>query len=67
MCVCVCVFVCLYSINMLKLNDWDMAEEILKKILKNKERVKTKEGDGAFYGPKIDVEILDSMGKLFSL
>ncbi len=43
---------------------WDLAESILKKVL-NKRKIKYKinEGDGAFYGPKIDFHIKDSLGR----
>ncbi len=43
---------------------WDKSEAILKKILeKKKEKFKINEGDGAFYGPKIDFHIKDSLGR----
>lgn len=43
---------------------WDKAEKILEKILK-KEKMdfKINKGDGAFYGPKIDFHIKDSLGR----
>ena len=43
---------------------WDKAEKDLKKAL-DQEKIKyqTKEKDGAFYGPKIDVNIADSLGR----
>lgn len=41
---------------------WDKAEETLKKVLdKNKLKYKLNKGDGAFYGPKIDFHIKDSL------
>jgi threonyl-tRNA synthetase len=45
-------------------NVWDKAEGILKKILEKsgKEHV-IKEGDGAFYGPKIDILMKDSLAR----
>lgn len=43
---------------------WDKAEETLKKVLdKNKLKYKLNKGDGAFYGPKIDFHIKDSLGR----
>lgn len=47
---------------------WDKAEKDLAQILKKK-RIKTgdKKGDGAFYGPKIDVHIKDSQGRDWQL
>jgi len=41
---------------------WDMAESILEKVLnKLKVTYKINKGDGAFYGPKIDFHIKDSL------
>jgi len=43
---------------------WDMAEKILGRVLKNKKvKFKINAGDGAFYGPKIDFHIKDSLGR----
>ena len=43
---------------------WDDAEEALRNALQGLGRpFKVKEGDGAFYGPKIDFEVLDSLGR----
>ncbi|MBU3905303.1 MAG: threonine--tRNA ligase [Nanoarchaeota archaeon] len=43
---------------------WEMAEGILKKVLEEKKmKYELNEGDGAFYGPKIDFHIKDSTGK----
>lgn len=43
---------------------WDMAEKILEKVLKaNKVKYKINKGDGAFYGPKIDFHVKDSLGR----
>ncbi|MCL1830241.1 MAG: threonine--tRNA ligase [Oscillospiraceae bacterium] len=43
---------------------WNKAEEALKKALeKNGKEYSINEGDGAFYGPKIDFHIKDSMGR----
>lgn len=44
--------------------DWDKAEDILEKVLKKtKMKYKINKGDGAFYGPKIDFHIKDSLGR----
>jgi len=43
---------------------WETAEKILEKVLKkNKIKYKLNKGDGAFYGPKIDFHIKDSLGR----
>jgi threonyl-tRNA synthetase len=43
---------------------WDEAEEGLKNaIIANDLDYTVDEGDGAFYGPKIDFEVLDSLGR----
>lgn len=43
---------------------WDLAENTLKKVLeKRKVKFKLNEGDGAFYGPKIDFHLKDSLGR----
>jgi threonyl-tRNA synthetase len=43
---------------------WDLAESTLKKVLeKRKIKFKLNEGDGAFYGPKIDFHLKDSLGR----
>ncbi|VVC03868.1 putative threonine--tRNA ligase 1 [Candidatus Bilamarchaeum dharawalense] len=43
---------------------WDIAENALKKALdKLGKKYKINEGDGAFYGPKIDFHIKDSLGR----
>ena len=43
---------------------WDMAEEALENILKKtKMKYKINAGDGAFYGPKIDFHLKDSLGR----
>ena len=43
---------------------WDKAEEVLKKALdKRKIKYKLNKGDGAFYGPKIDFHLKDSLGR----
>ncbi len=43
---------------------WDLAEKTLKKVLeKRKTKFKINKGDGAFYGPKIDFHLSDSLGR----
>jgi len=43
---------------------WNNATDILKKVVKEKGiKPEIKEKEGAFYGPKIDVDIKDSMGR----
>ena len=43
---------------------WDKAEKVLEKILKKKKiKYKTNKGEGAFYGPKIDFHIKDSLNR----
>jgi threonyl-tRNA synthetase len=48
--------------------DWNKAEKNLENALK-KEKIKfeVKEKDGAFYGPKIDVDIADALGRKWQL
>lgn len=50
-----------------KLSEWDAAEDQLKKALqefKGNDWI-LNPGDGAFYGPKIDVTVDDAMGREF--
>jgi len=43
---------------------WDKAENVLKRVLKRKKvKYKISEGEGVFYGPKIDYHIKDSLGR----
>jgi threonyl-tRNA synthetase len=45
---------------------WDKAEKILESVLKKlKMNYKLNPGDGAFYGPKIDFHIKDSLGRMW--
>ena len=45
-------------------NDWNRAEKALQKVLKKKKiKYKTNKGEGAFYGPKIDFHIKDSLDR----
>jgi threonyl-tRNA synthetase len=47
---------------------WDMAESILERVLKKlKIKYQVNKGDGAFYGPKIDFHIKDSLGRTWQL
>lgn len=43
---------------------WDQAESVLKEVLDSTGReYKVNEGDGAFYGPKIDFHLKDAIGR----
>src|SRR3989344_3529026 len=43
---------------------WDKSEKTLENVLKKKKiKYKLNKGDGAFYGPKIDFHIKDSLGR----
>ncbi|MDP8211926.1 MAG: threonine--tRNA ligase [Candidatus Zapsychrus exili] len=47
-----------------KIEDWDLATEALKGALKDKDLAyEINEGDGAFYGPKIDIKLKDALGR----
>jgi len=47
-----------------RLEDWDRAESILKAVLDERSiPYDINEGDGAFYGPKIDVKLKDAIGR----
>lgn len=44
--------------------DWDKAEKALKEVLDDQKLpYEINEGDGAFYGPKIDVKLKDAIGR----
>ncbi len=44
--------------------DWEMATKALKDALKDKEiAYEINEGDGAFYGPKIDIKLRDALNR----
>ena len=48
------------------INVWNKAEDDLKQILENvfgKDGYELNEGDGAFYGPKIDLKMKDALGR----
>ena len=48
------------------IDDWNLAEQQLKLGLeKFGKPFKINEGDGAFYGPKIDVKLFDAFGREF--
>ncbi len=43
---------------------WDKAEKLLENVLKKRKmKYKINKGDGAFYGPKIDFHVEDSLGR----
>ena len=47
---------------------WDRAEGALRAALESTGRpYELKEGDGAFYGPKIDFDVMDSIGRAWQL
>lgn len=51
-----------------EIKDWDVAEKDLKSALeKEKVKFEIKEKDGAFYGPKIDIDIKDALGRRWQL
>lgn len=44
--------------------DWELSEGILKRILKGLGvRYQTRLGEAVFYGPKIDIQLLDALGR----
>ncbi|MFH1857733.1 MAG: threonine--tRNA ligase [Candidatus Omnitrophota bacterium] len=48
------------------IQDWDKAEEALREAARQKfGEVKVAAGEGAFYGPKIDVKLKDVLGRLW--
>ncbi|GIU68259.1 MAG: hypothetical protein KatS3mg001_109 [Candidatus Pacearchaeota archaeon] len=51
-----------------KKEEWDFAEKALESALKkSKVKYSIKKGEGAFYGPKIDIHIKDSLGRSWQL
>ena len=49
-----------------KISVWDRAEEALKNAVSNAgKEYKLNPGDGAFYGPKLDFKVYDSLGRLW--
>jgi threonyl-tRNA synthetase len=48
--------------------DWEKAESALKAVLTNRGvAFKSIPGEGAFYGPKIDIKLVDVLGRLWQL
>lgn len=48
--------------------DWDLAEGALMRVLDSRGiPYKRMEGEAAFYGPKIDVKVVDSIGRVWQL
>ncbi len=48
------------------IEDWDKATSTLEEVLKEKNiTYKVEEGEAVFYGPKIDVKMKDSLGRLW--
>ena len=51
-----------------KEEDWKHATSSLEKVLKRRNiEYKTVLGEGAFYGPKIDIKLVDAIGRLWQL
>ena len=51
-----------------ELEVWNGAEQSLRNALEaSGQKYSINEGDGAFYGPKIDFEVLDALGASFSV
>jgi len=47
-----------------EIEDWDNSENILEEVLKKKGfKYRINAGDGAFYGPKIDIKLQDAIGR----
>lgn len=47
-------------------SDWERAQEALEQALKTKGfKYTINEGEGAFYGPKIDIKLKDALGRLW--
>ena len=48
--------------------DWQFAEDTLRKVLKSRKiTYKSLEGEAAFYGPKIDIKLVDALGRPWQL
>jgi threonyl-tRNA synthetase len=48
--------------------DWEKAESVLRDVLTKRDvSFKSIPGEGAFYGPKIDVKLVDVLGRLWQL
>ncbi|MBI2546361.1 threonine--tRNA ligase [Candidatus Woesearchaeota archaeon] len=51
-----------------KIDTWNAAEDTLKKALENKAiKFNINPGEGAFYGPKIDIHVKDALGRNWQL
>ena len=51
-----------------KAADWEKAESVLKEVLTRRGvAFKSIPGEGAFYGPKIDIKLVDVLGRLWQL
>ncbi|MFH1367438.1 MAG: threonine--tRNA ligase [Patescibacteria group bacterium] len=51
-----------------EIKDWDKAEsDLTASLKKNKVNYKVSPGDGAFYGPKVDVMIDDTLGRTWQM
>ncbi len=51
-----------------EIEDWDRATEALIEAVRSREiDFEVKEGDGAFYGPKIDIDVEDALGRAWQL
>lgn len=47
---------------------WDLSESTLAKVLEDRDiSYKREEGEAAFYGPKIDVKVVDAIGRTWQL
>ncbi len=46
---------------------WNKAEEILNRLIKDFSEYHINEGDGAFYGPKLDFTVTDTLGRKHQL
>ena len=48
------------------LEEWKMAENTLREVLEeNRIKYEVEEGEGVFYGPKIDIKMEDALGRLW--
>ena len=48
--------------------DWQFAEDTLRAVLKSRKiTYKSLEGEAAFYGPKIDIKVVDALGRPWQL
>jgi len=48
--------------------DWQFAEDTLREVLKSRAiSYKSLEGEAAFYGPKIDIKLVDALGRSWQL